>query len=117
MSKQYKNREDEILRGYVKLVQAMLMLVYDRIRIKDSWRSKKLSQRMIDRKLNDLDELGMWLKGSDCLVWFNILSMCTGNGSRAMYETFMETHTSSLEFMNKQRAVDNSAVDRIKSII
>ena len=101
IKKKYKNKEDEILRGYVKLVQAMLMNVYDRIRIKDSWHHKKLSQRMLTKKFDDLTELGVWLHTGNCIIWFDILSQCTGNGSRRMYETFIKTHAKSLEFLKK----------------
>lgn len=111
--KKYKNREDEILRGYVKLVQAMLMNVYDKIRIKDSWHNKKLSPRMIERKLNDIEELGLWIHSDGCKIWFNMLSLCTGAGSRKMHETFINTLTESRKFIKKQ-AVDKTAVDRKK---
>jgi hypothetical protein len=113
--KKYKNKEDEILRGYVKLVQAMLMNVYDKIRIKDSWHDKKLSQRMLTRKLEDLTELGAWLHTGDSIVWFNILSLCTGNGSRKMHETFIDTLVKSKEFIKRQ-TVDKKAVDRKKRL-
>jgi hypothetical protein len=111
MTRKYENREDEILRAYVKLLQAMFMGVYDRIRIKDSWHTKKLSQRMITRKLNDLKELGAWLKTDECTIWFNMLGYCTGNGSRKMHETFNKTHADSVKFMKKHK-VDKVGIDR-----
>jgi len=101
MRGKHKNRENEIFEGYVELVQTMLTNIYDRIRIKDSWRSKKLSQRMIDRKLKDLDELGAWLHTKECMTWFNVLNWCIGNNRKRMHEIFVKTHAESVKFMKK----------------
>lgn len=97
-----KNKEDETLLGYVLLVEAMLVNVFDRIRIKDSWYKKKISPRMLNRKIAELNELGAWLQSSDSRFWFNILGACTGRGSRKMHETFMGTWRKSMEFVKSQ---------------
>ena len=110
MTKRYKNREDEVLKGYVKLVEAMLVLVYDRIRIKDSWQSKKISVRMLDKKRADLDDLGAWLQTENCKTWFDILGQCTGMGSKKMLEAFLRTYDSSLKFIEEHE--EKQAVDK-----
>lgn len=116
MKKKTETTDDKILEGYVRLVQAMLMYVFDRIRIKKSWHDKKLSTKMLSRKVNDLNELGSWLRGESAPIWFNILGLCTENSGKKMYDTFLSTLNDSVKFVKKLKRedVDKLTIDTIE---
>jgi hypothetical protein len=113
MGRKKKNKEEEVLRGYVLLVETMLINVFDKIRIKDSWHQKELSAKMLAKKKSDLKEMGDWLATDNCKTWFNILGQCTGRGSLGMYRTFLKTHKKSTSFINNEFRKARIAVDKL----
>lgn len=75
---------------------------------------------MLNRKMSDLDELGMWLKTEDCVIWFNLLGSCTGMGSRKMLEVFMRVYDDSVKFIEEyeeRQTVDKKTIDNKKNKI
>lgn len=107
-------REDEILRGYVLLVRQMLINVFDKIRIKKIWHTKPLSEKMINKKIRDLNYYGDWLHTDDATTWFDFLGYCMDTSGHKMYRTFIETHKQSVAFMKKkikESSVDKSRID------
>jgi hypothetical protein len=105
MSQIKNNHENESLVGYVKLVEQMIINVFDRIRIKKSWHTKILTARMVERKRADVLELSAWLDTDSAKWWFDSYGRCTGKNGDMILNDFRIIARKSKDFLE---TLDNS---------
>lgn len=96
-----KNLETEIEKGYVRLVEQMIVNVFDRIRIKKSWYAKRISTRMLDKKRRDVLDLAAWLETDNAAFWFRMYGGCTGKDGGKMLNDFKIIARKSADFLDK----------------
>jgi len=99
-----RSLELELEKGAVRLVEQMIVNVFDRIRIKKSWYKKRLSQQMIDKKRADIAEIATWLETPGSEFWFKIYGNCTNKDGMKMLNDFKIIVRKSTDFLDLYEA-------------
>lgn len=77
----------------------MIINVFDRIRIKKSWHSKKLSSRMLKKKIKNVESLTEWLYSEAAEIWFDAYGEASSKDGTRMLNDFKITSRKSMEFL------------------
>lgn len=98
--KKKHNIEEESEKGYVRLVAQMILNIFDRIRIKKSWHSKKISRDMIQKKREDIALYKDWLETDNAEFWFKTYGNCTNRNGLKMLNDFKIIVRKSTQFLD-----------------
>lgn len=90
-AKQNQVNEEDIVAGYVRLVEALIFDAFEKISVPLEWgKKRKLSQRTIDKKKLDVENIAKWLGSPGSDFWIGLYeSACALNRGRTK-KTFEE---------------------------
>ena len=99
-----KSLEIELEKAAVRLVEQMILNVFDKIRIKKSWKKKRISQKMIEKKRSNIADIGAWLESDGAEFWFRMYGNCTNKDGFKMLNDFKIIVRKSTDFLDLYEA-------------
>lgn len=88
--------------GIMRLIQGIVLLIYDKVAISGKWKNKDISDKALGKKLLVLEEMRIWLKSRKWRIWLSIYCEHYGGNSRTITKNFEKIRRSSVRHVKRR---------------
>lgn len=96
------NQDDIEFEGVMRLIEGIVLHVYDKIAISNKWVNKDIGMKTLLTKKKTLKELGKWMKTWQWDVWVNLFSEHNRYNPKSIKKKFEAIRKKSVSHVNKR---------------